>query len=79
MKRMRRSAVFPVPVGLRIRAPSHGVSRWSIHGPDGLLAGTLETSRALRLMDVGEDYVLAVERDEYDVERVVLFPLTRSR
>ena len=60
------------------RAPSHATSRWTVYDREGRIAGTFETARDLSFMHIGDDFLLAVERDEDDVERVVLFPLTRS-
>lgn len=61
------------------RAPSHATSRWTVYDREGSIAGTFETLRDLQFMHIGDDFLLGVERDEDDVERVVLFPLTRSR
>ena len=49
--------------------------RWTIITPEGQLRGRITTSSRLRILDIGADYVLGVERDELDIERVVVYSL----
>jgi hypothetical protein len=59
------------------RKPSDTISRWTIYDQRGRIAGTFETSRSLRIAEIGPDYLLAVEQDENDVERLTLYVLKR--
>lgn len=54
-----------------------GVERrmWTVFGPDGHLLGRVRTPDGLRVLEIGEDYILGVSRDELDVERVQVFAL----
>jgi hypothetical protein len=52
--------------------------RWTIISSDGQLRGRITTSSRLRILDIGADYVLGVERDELDVERVVMYSLAST-
>jgi hypothetical protein len=38
----------------------------------------ITTPGTLHVRDIGSDYILGVERDEFDVERVVLYHLTKE-
>ena len=58
--------------------PTDAAVRWTVYDPQGALAGIIETGRNLKLTEVGADYVLGVQRDENDVERVVLYRLRKS-
>lgn len=51
--------------------------QWVIVGPDRSV-GVLETSVSFLPLDIGEDWVLAVEKDDFDVERVVVYELERG-
>lgn len=52
--------------------------RWVVFAPDGRARGAVETPPALRVLDIGRDYVLGVWQDELDVEHVRLHRLDRS-
>lgn len=54
-----------------------GPTTWRVHGADGVLLATVRVPRGHRVLDVGEDYVLASGRDDLGVEHVRLFGLTR--
>ena len=51
---------------------------WSILSPDGLWLGDLDTPPALRITEIGADYVLGVWKDEMDVEFVRMYALDRG-
>jgi len=55
-----------------------GPSEWRVFDPEGRLTATANIPRGHRIFDIGEDYVLALGRDEFDVEYIRLFRLTRS-
>jgi hypothetical protein len=58
--------------------PTDAFDRWTIYEPDGDLAGWLRVPRGMTFVEIGDDYVLALERDENDVERVAAYPLRKS-
>ncbi len=59
--------------------PGHeGPSLWRVFETDGTLTARVRVPGGHRVLDIGQDYLLAVGRDEYDVEYVRLFGLTRS-
>ncbi len=51
--------------------------RWTVFDPEGRLLGELRMPEALRVTEIGPDYVLGVHRDEADVQQVRLYPLER--
>ena len=53
-------------------------SQWSIFSPVGRWLGNLSTPDGLELLDVGEDFLLGVHRDDLQVERVQLYRLDRG-
>jgi hypothetical protein len=59
--------------------PTDTFDRWTVYEANGDLAGWLRTPRGIRLAEIGDDYILAIERDVNDVERVSLYPLRKSR
>lgn len=59
-------------------APDDEKSFWTVFSPEGQLLARVEIDSALRLFDVGSDYVLGVRTDDLGVERVELFHLTRD-
>lgn len=52
-------------------------TRWLVVGLDGRVLARAETPPRFRLSQVGDDFVLGIARDELDVERVVMFSLSR--
>lgn len=56
-----------------------GPASWVVFDSQGHLAAQINLPDDLTLMDVGEDYVLAVRRDYLDVEYVQLFRLNRAQ
>jgi len=51
---------------------------WSILSPDGEWLGDMETPSALRITEIGADYILGVWKDEMDVEFVRMYALDRG-
>jgi hypothetical protein len=51
--------------------------RWTVFSAGGAALGIVTTPPRMRLFEVGRGYVLALMRDEDDVEHVAVFPLTR--
>jgi len=60
------------------RPPYDAPHRWVILDPEGRLVGRIETPRNLRIFEIGSDYVLGVDRDELDIERLRLHGLVRG-
>jgi hypothetical protein len=52
---------------------------WVVMEPSGRVLGTVTMPASLQLFDIGDDYVLGVDRDADDAERVVLYPYARVR
>ncbi|MGH7573717.1 MAG: 6-bladed beta-propeller, partial [Longimicrobiales bacterium] len=52
---------------------------WMVFDPDGVLRVRYELPQVFRILSVGRKYLLALERDELDVERVVLYGLPENR
>lgn len=57
--------------------PGHDQKRWTVFDEAGTLLGTTRVPDDLIIMDIGGDYVLGVERDEYDVEHVMMYGLVK--
>jgi hypothetical protein len=51
--------------------------RWTVLDPTGALLGTVELPLPARILDIGDDYILAAYRDALDIEYVALFRLER--
>ncbi|CAN5867053.1 hypothetical protein BH23GEM3_BH23GEM3_15150 [soil metagenome] len=60
------------------RAQAGDTPRWTIFNADGSARGTMDTPPGLRIYQVGTEFVLGQMRDEFDVEYVVRYRLTRS-
>jgi hypothetical protein len=58
--------------------PGDSPERWALFHPDHVYLGDLSLPPRHTLLETGEDYVLALGRDELDVESVVLLPLDRG-
>lgn len=52
-------------------------ARWRVLHPDGSPAAEVRTPEGVFLLEIGEDYVLGLSRDELDVETVGLYRLVR--
>lgn len=81
----RPMPLFASPVadaGGRIWLPSYrpggelkSAPPYTVLAPDGEWLGTVEAATALRILDVAGGLVLGVERDELDVETLVVYEL----
>ncbi len=57
------------------RPGDDGPEEWEVFDSDGVRAAVVELPRGIRLLEVTRESVLAVLRDELDVERVQLLPI----
>ena len=53
--------------------PSDRVARWLVFEPTGQILGTVAMPANLQIFDIGADYVLGIDRDEDDAERVTMY------
>lgn len=51
---------------------------WSVFTEAGVLLGTVDTPTGLKILDIGDNYILGLRRDEYEVEFVQLYELMKS-
>ena len=51
--------------------------QWSVFDTEGVLQGTLSVPTGVTLIDIGDDYVLGLWRDDLDVEFVQLYELVK--
>ena len=51
---------------------------WTIFDAGGVAVAAITTPNSFRPLHIGQDFVVGLWLDEFDVERVGLFPLTRS-
>jgi hypothetical protein len=51
---------------------------WQIFDPDGVLVARVRIPDRLDILDIGSDYLLGRDRDEFGVERVRMYELTRG-
>lgn len=51
---------------------------WSVFDADGRLVAVAHTPPGLQVTDIGEDWVLGIRRDEFDVQHVRLHSLAKS-
>jgi hypothetical protein len=58
-------------------APGDEQPRWRVFDPEGRMLGTIETPIGFTIHEIGSDYLLGVERDELDVEKVVIYRLIK--
>jgi hypothetical protein len=87
-RQMSRHETFPAYASLRLdrsgylwvedyRRPGDEQPVWQVFDPEGVLVTSVHTPEGLRILDIGDDYVLGVVRDEFDVERVRLHRLEK--
>lgn len=60
------------------RAEPSEPARWTVLDPEGQWLGSVATPTGFRVTDIGEDYVLGIERDEFDVEVVRMYTLLKN-
>ncbi len=65
--------------GFRAFADTVGPTPWQLFTPDGEWLGSTMLPRRLRVFEIGRDYLLGVNLDSLDVERVQLLRLRRER
>lgn len=63
----------------RYRAPGEEPAVRDVFDPEGRWLGAVELPAGLRVLEIGEDYVLGVARDEFDVEYVRLYRIDKGR
>ena len=61
----------------RYDAPSDTVVTWSVFNPNGRWETDVVVPRTWQIQDIGMDYVLALIRDDLDIERIGRFALSR--
>jgi hypothetical protein len=54
-----------------------GGARWRVLDPNGEVIAEVRTPDGFYALEIGEDYVLGLSKDEYDVEAVEIYSLTR--
>ena len=60
------------------KLPGERENTWTVFDADGRVRGLVETPPELDVFEIGEDYVLGVTMDEFDVERVQVWSLHRA-
>lgn len=60
---------YPVPTG--------GADRWRVFDPSGILLGTVALPKDLRVLEIGDDDLLALHRDDLGVERLRVYRLQK--
>ncbi|HLU24600.1 MAG TPA: hypothetical protein VKZ58_02765 [Longimicrobiales bacterium] len=60
------------------RLPGELEGRWNVFDTDGRWLGTVQVPAGLRILEIGEDYLLAAMRDDLDVEYVRMFRIERA-
>lgn len=58
-------------------APGEEQPRWTVFDAEGRMLGAIETPIGFTIHEIGADYLLGVERDELDVEHVVMYGLIK--
>jgi hypothetical protein len=59
------------------RLPGEDVPVWTVFGADGTRLGRLSMPLGVELLEIGEDYILGLWRDDLGVEYVKMYALTR--
>lgn len=60
------------------RRPGDEQTVWQVFDRDGVLAARVRTPEGMDVLDIGDDYVLGLVRDDLDVERLRLHRLMKS-
>ena len=60
--------------------PSAGTSpsTWTVFDEEGRMLGAVRVPAGLRVVEIGDDWLLGVHRDEYDVQQLRLYALQRA-
>src|SRR5690606_36250403 len=61
------------------RRPGDDQPRWTVFDPSGQMLGTVDMPSGFTSVEIGNDYVLGIWKDEFDVEHVRLYGLTKPR
>lgn len=61
----------------RFSLPGGGPNSWGVFGPDGAFLGHVQLPERFALFEVGQDYLLGVSKDEFEVERIEMYQLMR--
>jgi hypothetical protein len=88
LRQMPQHETFPAYASLRLdrsgylwvedyRRPGDEQPVWQVFDPEGVLVTPVRTPEGMRILDIGDDYVLGVVRDDFDVERVRLHRLEK--
>jgi hypothetical protein len=51
---------------------------WSVYDPDGRLTARIHLPESIRLFQIGEDFIVGLERDDLDVEHLRVYRLIRG-
>jgi len=62
---------------LEYRRDTSAPQEWSVFGSDGRWLGVVETPPTFTVNEIGRDYILGVNRDEFDVQYVEMYDLIR--
>ncbi|MEX2283558.1 MAG: 6-bladed beta-propeller [Gemmatimonadota bacterium] len=68
-----------LPNNVRFHDTNAKAQEWSIFDPNGRWLGQVQTPGNLWVFDIGTDYVLGLWRDEFDVEHVRMYAITKPR
>ncbi len=66
-----------VAIARQYRRTEDGGARWRVMGRDGLVVAEVRTPEGFFLLEVGDDHVLGLHKDELDRESVRLYRLIR--
>jgi hypothetical protein len=58
--------------------PSEESVRWAVIGQDGITRASVEIQRAVKVLEIGRDYVLGLRRDDLGVEKIEMYALHRE-
>ncbi len=62
----------------RTRMPADSLDRWDVFDREGVFVTRALLPSNLRVRQIGPDFVLALRRDELDLEQVVVYRLEKS-
>jgi len=58
--------------------PTDPPGRWTVYSPDGGVVSRIVLPPRFRPFDIGEDWILGRELDEFDVEHIMIYPLLKG-
>jgi hypothetical protein len=62
---------------LEYNRPGDSSYRWNVFGPEGTWLGTVPVPRPIEPLHIGDDFVLALWKDDFDVEHIQLYDLIK--